>query len=75
MPDVDRLLRATELDKLGVVVWDSRINLVTHLRGSQAVFILEQSRQSKSWKKGLWVGEVAYRITLPSSEKSEKSQR
>jgi hypothetical protein len=58
--------------KLGVIVWDARINRVTHLHGSQAVHILEQSRQSDSWKKeGLLVGEVAYRFTIPSDKKSK----
>ncbi len=58
--------------KLGVLVWDARINRVTHLDGSQALQILEQSRQSESWKKeGLLVGEVAYRITIPSNKKSK----
>lgn len=45
---------------LGIVVWDAHVNRVTHLRGSQAQHILEQSRQSEAWKKeGLLVGEVA----------------
>jgi len=57
-------------------VWDARVNRVTHLHGSQAFHILEQSRQSKSWKKkGLLVGEVAYHITLPSTEKSKKQTK
>jgi len=58
---------------LGVVIWDAQINQVTHLYGSQAVAILEQSRKSASWKKeGLLVGEVAYRITIPSTKKSKR---
>lgn len=58
--------------KLGVVVWDTRIKRVTHLHGNQVVHILEQSRQSKFWKKeGLLVGEVAYRIAIPSNKKSK----
>ena len=59
--------------KLGVVVWDARTSRVTHMFGSQAVNILEMSRKSRSWKKkGLIVGEIAYRITLPSNQKSKK---
>lgn len=58
--------------KIGVVVWDVRVNQVTHLHGSQALHILEQSRQSRSWKKeGLLVGEIAYRIVIPSNRKSK----
>jgi len=58
--------------KLGVVVWDTRVNRVTHLHGNQALHVLEQSRQSKSSKKeGLLVGEVAYRFTIPSNRKSK----
>lgn len=54
------------------MVWDARVNRVTHLYGSQAVHILEQSQQSKVWKKeGFLVGEVAYCIT---SHKKSKSQ-
>ena len=53
-------------------MWDARVNRVTHLHGSQALHILEQSRQSKSWKKkGLLVGEISYRITIPSNKKSK----
>jgi hypothetical protein len=41
------------------------------MHGSQAVNILEMSRKSSSWKrKGLFVGEIAYRITIPSNKKS-----
>jgi hypothetical protein len=59
--------------KLGVIVWDARINRVTHLYGSQAAQILEISRKSKSWKKeGLLVGEIAYQITIPSNKKSKE---
>lgn len=58
--------------KLGIVVWDAQVNRVTHLHGSQAIQILEQSRQSESWKKeGLLVGEIAYFITIPSHKKSK----
>ncbi len=57
-------------------MWNSQINRVTHLRGSQAVSILEQSRQSKSWKKkGLLIGEMAYLIKLPSTEKSKNKTK
>ena len=57
---------------LGVVVWDARVNQVTHLHGSQALHILQKSRQSDTWKKqGLLVGEIAYRITIPSNKKSK----
>jgi len=60
-------------NKLGVVVWDARINRVTYLHGSQAVSILEQLRQSESWKEqGVLVGEVAYQITIPSTRKSKR---
>ena len=53
-------------------MWDARVIRVTHLHGSQALHILQQSRQSESWKKeGLLVGEVAYRITIPSNKKSK----
>ncbi|MBI4762835.1 MAG: hypothetical protein HZC39_13105 [Chloroflexi bacterium] len=58
--------------KIGVVVRDARVKRVTHLHGNQALHILEQSRQSKSWKKkGLLVGKVAYRFTNPSNRKSK----
>ena len=57
---------------LGVVVWDARVNRVTHLRGNQALHILQQSRQSESWKKeGLLVGEVSYRTAIPLNKKSK----
>jgi hypothetical protein len=43
--------------------------------GTQAVDILKMSRKSRSWKKkGLLVGEIAYRITLPSNKKSKKRE-
>lgn len=59
---------------LGVVVWDARVNRVTHLRGNQALHILQQSQQSEAWKKeGLLVGEISYRITIPSNKKSRDS--
>ncbi|MEP7135566.1 MAG: helix-turn-helix domain-containing protein [Chloroflexota bacterium] len=59
--------------KLGVVVWDAQIKRIAHLHGSQAVDILEVSRQSESWKKeGLLVGEVAYQIAIPSNKKSKR---
>jgi len=59
---------------LGVVVWDARVNRITHLHGNQALQILEQSRQSESWKnEGLLVGEVAYHITIPSNKKSKSN--
>jgi hypothetical protein len=58
--------------KLGAVVWDARVNRVTHLHGNQALQILQQSRQSEAWKKeGSLVGEVSYRITLSSDKKSK----
>lgn len=58
--------------KLGVVVWDARMNRVTHLQGSQAFHILEQSQKSEAWKnEGLLVGEFAYCITIPSHKKSK----
>ena len=58
---------------MGVVVWDAQISRVTLLHGSQAVHILEHSRQSDTWKKdGLLVGEVAYRMTIPSNKNSKK---
>ncbi len=59
--------------KLGVVVWDAQISRATLLHGSQAVRILDHSRQFDTWKKdGLLVGEVAYRMTIPSNKKSKK---
>jgi len=55
---------------LGVVVWDAQIQRITHLFGSQAMRILEEARESKVWrKKGLVVGEIAYRITMPADKK------
>ena len=48
------------------------MNRVTHLHGGEAVHVLEQSRKSKSWKQeGLLVGEVAYRVAIPSIKKSK----
>lgn len=59
--------------KLGVVVWDAQISRATHLYGSQAIRILDHSRQSDTWKNdGLLVGEVSYRMTIPSNKKSKK---
>ena len=59
-------------NKLGVVVWDAQIQRITHLFGSQAMRILEEARESKVWrKKGLVVGEIAYRITIPADKKSK----
>jgi len=59
-------------NKLGVVVWDAEIQRITHLFGSQAMRILEVSRESKAWrKKGLVVGEIVYRITMPADKKSK----
>ena len=59
--------------KIGVVVWDARIQRVTHLHGDQAFQLLEHLRQFDTWQKdGLLVGEVAYRITIPSNKKSKK---
>ena len=58
--------------KLGVVVWDARVNRISHLHGSQAVHILEQSRYFEAWRnEGLLVGEVAYFIMIPSHKKSK----
>lgn len=58
------------MNKLGVVVWDAEIQRITHLFGSQAIRILEESRKSKAWrKKGLVVGEIVYRITMPADKK------
>jgi hypothetical protein len=59
--------------QIGVVVWDAQVNRVTHLRGSQAVSILDNLRKSDTWKKdGLLVGEVAYQLTIPSDKKTKK---
>ena len=59
-------------NKLGVVVWDAELQRITHLFGSQAMRILEESRESKAWrKKGLVVGEIVYRITMPTDKKSK----
>lgn len=59
-------------NRLGVVVWDAHIQRITHLFGSQAMRILEEARESKEWrKKGLVVGEIAYRITMPADKKSK----
>ena len=59
--------------KIGVVIWDARINRVTHLRSSEAIDTLNHLRHSDAWKKeGLLVGEAAYRLTIPSSKKSKK---
>lgn len=38
--------------KLGVVVWDARINRITHLHGSQAANILEQSQRFTELGRG-----------------------
>jgi hypothetical protein len=62
--------------ELGVVVWDSEIGRVTHLRGHQALSILNHSRKSDAWKEnGLVVGEVAYCITLPPENASKKTMK
>lgn len=59
-------------NRLGVVVWDTQIQRITHLFGSQAMRILEEARESKVWgKKGLVVGEIVYRITIPKGKKSK----
>jgi hypothetical protein len=59
-------------NRLGVVVWDAHLQRITHLFGSQAMRILEEVRESKVWrKKGLVVGEIVYRITMPSDKKSK----
>ena len=59
-------------NRLGVVVWDAQIQRITHLFGSQAMRILEETRESKVWrKKGLVIGEIAYRITMPADKKSK----
>jgi len=58
--------------RLGVVVWDTRANRVIHLNGSQALHILKESRQSKTWKEErLLVGEVAHRFAILSNRKSK----
>ena len=65
--------KARNWRKLGVVLWDSQINRVTHLGGSQALRILDNLRKSDPWKKdGLLVGEVAYQLTIPSDKKTKK---
>ena len=59
-------------NRLGVVVWDAQIQRITHLFGSQAMRILEETQESKVWrKKGLVIGEIAYRITMPADKKSK----
>lgn len=59
-------------NRLGVVVWDAQIRRITHLFGSQAMRILEEARASKVWrKKGLVVGKIAYRITMPADKKAK----
>jgi hypothetical protein len=59
-------------NRLGVVVWDAQIQRITHLFGSQAMHLLEETRESKVWrKKGLVIGENAYRITMPADRKSK----
>ena len=58
--------------RLGVVVWDAQIQRITHLFGSQAMRILEKTRESNAWrKKGLVVGEIAYRITMPVDKRAK----
>lgn len=59
-------------NRLGVVVWDAKLQRITHLFGSQSMRILEEARESKVWrKKGLVVGEIVYRITIPADKKSK----
>ncbi len=59
-------------NRLGLVVWDIQTQRITHLFGSQAMRILEESRASKVWKrKGLVIGEIVYRITMPADKKSK----
>jgi len=59
-------------NRLGVVVWDAQIQRITHLFGSQAMRILEKTRESNAWRKnGLVVGEIAYRITMPADKRAK----
>lgn len=43
-------------NKLGIVVWNNGIQQIAHLFGSQTMCILEESRESKVWRKrtGCW---------------------
>ena len=62
--------------KLGVVVWDSQIHLVTHFRGSEALDLLFQLQQSDAWKReGLVVGETVYTIPIPNNTNSKKRKQ
>ncbi|HAX70908.1 MAG: hypothetical protein KPEEDBHJ_00059 [Anaerolineales bacterium] len=57
-------------NRLGVVVWDAQTQRITHMFGSQTIRILEDAQKSKAWKKkGLVVGTIAYRITMPADKK------
>lgn len=57
-------------NRLGVVVWDAQTQRITHMFGSQTMRILEETRESKVWKKkGLIVGTIAYRTTMPADKK------
>ena len=62
--------------KLGVVVWDAQLQLVTHLRGSEALDHLSHLRYSDTWKRdGLLVGETVYTITIPNNTRSKKGKQ
>lgn len=59
-------------NRLGVVVWDAQTQRITHMFGSQTLRILEEAQKSKAWKKkGLVVGTIAYRITMPADKKAK----
>lgn len=62
--------------KLGVVIWDAQLHLVTHLRGNEALDHLSHLRQTNTWKQeGLLVGETIYTITIPNDTKSKKGKQ
>ena len=74
-PDWLNPLQKQEWQDRGLVVWDSISRVVTHLYAGYAIRILENMRETDTWKTNSFIiGSPAYQIPLPNTRRKKQTE-